>query len=653
MTSMKTSIATSLLGMMLLLNGAQLLLAQSTAFVYHGELSQRGRPARSEHDLRFELFSAPTNGQQIARGEVPDVRVQDGEFTVILDFGPGVFDSSDRWLEISVKQRHSDNFIPLRPRQQIMPVPYAIMAHSASNLLGSLPASQLTGPIPAAQLSGPLPPTALSGAYPAAVSFHNSSNQFAGDGSQLANVNATSLNGLTASNFWQLNGNAGTTPGTNFLGTTDNHALEFKVNNLRALRLEPRTNGSPNIIGGAAGNSVGTTVLTSLGVGNYTLIFYPTGTYGATISGGGSATSTNLIVSHFGTIAGGAGNNIEMWQQYAVVGGGFSNRIGTSGANTQSAYSTIGGGCSNQIFSPGGVIGGGIQNRISFNQAERFEFCHVIGGGFNNRIGSDVGYATIGGGRGNVAAGWDSTIAGGRDNFISWNGSIFGDAIGGGNGNYILSGGGYSVISGGRSNRVTGTYSSIPGGFRNTAEQSFTLAAGHRAQAVHSGSFVWADSRDVDFASTTTNTFSVRATGGTHFVSAIDTNGIPTAGVELPAGGGAWASLSDRDSKENFTPVDPREVLQRVNQMPISNWNYKSQDQAIRHIGPTAQDFAAAFQVGESDRRITTVDADGVALAAIQGLSQIVTEKDEQIKQLQQRLERLEQLLNSSTANRP
>ena len=83
--------------------------------------------------------------------------------------------------------------------------------------------------------------------------------------------------------------------------------------------------------------------------------------------------------------------------------------------------------------------------------------------------------------------------------------------------------------------------------------------------------------------------------------------------------------------------------------MPITTWNYKSQDAAVRHIGPMAQDFAAAFKVGASDRRITTVDADGVALAAIQGLNQVVQEQQAELKQktaeiqsLQQRLEVLE-----------
>jgi endosialidase-like protein len=94
-----------------------------------------------------------------------------------------------------------------------------------------------------------------------------------------------------------------------------------------------------------------------------------------------------------------------------------------------------------------------------------------------------------------------------------------------------------------------------------------------------------------------------------------------TAGVTLPPGGGSWSSLSDAAVKENVTQVDPTEILRGVASLPISTWNYESQAPSIRHIGPMAQDFNEAFNVGEDDRFVTTVDADGVALAAIQGLN--------------------------------
>jgi hypothetical protein len=125
-------------------------------------------------------------------------------------------------------------------------------------------------------------------------------------------------------------------------------------------------------------------------------------------------------------------------------------------------------------------------------------------------------------------------------------------------------------------------------------------------------------------------------------VTAIDAAGNPTSGVSLAAGSGSWESLSDRNAKTNVTPVDGREILEQVVQLPITTWSYTTQSPSIRHVGPMAQDFYAAFAVGEDDRHIGSVDADGVALAAIQGLYEIVQDKDTQINVQQQRIEALE-----------
>jgi hypothetical protein len=85
--------------------------------------------------------------------------------------------------------------------------------------------------------------------------------------------------------------------------------------------------------------------------------------------------------------------------------------------------------------------------------------------------------------------------------------------------------------------------------------------------------------------------------------------------------GTTWANSSDRNLKENFQPADPASVLAKVTALPIQQWNYKSQP-ADKHLGPVAQDFHDAFGLGSDDKHIATVDADGVALAAIQGLNQ-------------------------------
>ncbi|HJU56923.1 MAG TPA: tail fiber domain-containing protein [Pyrinomonadaceae bacterium] len=103
---------------------------------------------------------------------------------------------------------------------------------------------------------------------------------------------------------------------------------------------------------------------------------------------------------------------------------------------------------------------------------------------------------------------------------------------------------------------------------------------------------------------------------------------------------------SDRAAKTGFEAVDGREILARLAGFPIRTWSYKADRQSARHMGPTAQDFAAAFQLGRDDKSIATVDVDGVALASIQALYQLMLEKDRQITQQNQRIKRLEAQLN-------
>lgn len=98
----------------------------------------------------------------------------------------------------------------------------------------------------------------------------------------------------------------------------------------------------------------------------------------------------------------------------------------------------------------------------------------------------------------------------------------------------------------------------------------------------------------------------------------------------------------DRNLKTDFAPIDNAEILEKVVELPITTWRYKAEDPTISHIGPVAQDFHAAFGVGRDERGIATVDAEGVALAAIQALYHKLQEKDAKIAELEARLEALE-----------
>jgi len=115
-------------------------------------------------------------------------------------------------------------------------------------------------------------------------------------------------------------------------------------------------------------------------------------------------------------------------------------------------------------------------------------------------------------------------------------------------------------------------------------------------------------------------------------VSAVDNaTGEPTSGVVLAPGSGSWSSLSDRNLKTGIEPVDTTEVLARVASLPLFEWSYIAQGPGVRHLGPTAQDFRAAFGLGEGSTTISAVDADGVALAAIQELHALVQAQQAQL----------------------
>lgn len=178
----------------------------------------------------------------------------------------------------------------------------------------------------------------------------------------------------------------------------------------------------------------------------------------------------------------------------------------------------------------------------------------------------------------------------------------------------------------------------ILAGSHCTARGNNSFAGGREAYADHHDSFVWNTLDDPPLRTDAQDQWKIRANGGFFIYSATDNN----TGAWLPPGQGQWQSLSDRNAKENVRTIDTGSVLDRLASIPITTWNYKAQGALIRHIGPMAQDFRSAFELGIDEKSIATGDADGVALAAIQGLYHIVQEQDAEIGSLQERLAALE-----------
>jgi len=683
---------------------SELALAQGTAFTYQGQLNDGANPANGSYDLRFAIYDAAGAGTQ--QGNLitnSATGVTNGLFTVTLDFG-NQFAGAARWLEIAVRTNGNGAFTALAPRQALTPTPYSISA------------SYLSGLLPATQLSGQLPDINFGGTYGATLTFNNGANtyygynfyggNFTGNGVGLYNLNATellngtvplarlsgitsnqldaatwqlatnssggnatTLNGLTAANFWQLGGN--TVSAGQFLGSANGQSLEFRIGSQRALLLTPSSTDAPNLIGGAPVNLV------------------DPGVQGAVIAGGGTTnflgqSSSNRISADFSSIGGGSGNWIQSGADHSTIGNGWNNLISAG------AYeSVIAGGDGNVMAGQYSFIGGGNQNTNIASYAT------VAGGEFNMSAGD---LATVSGGLGNTSGGDLATVSGGLDN----------------------TSGGYSAV--------------VPGGFDNLASGDYSFAAGNQAKAIHNGTFVWADSQTVNFVSTGSDQFLIRAQGGVGINTSnpggaslyargnrtngwqnsvgwfentsLATNAAPALrvfvdnGARTPDGalsvsanvtasspnsliaefGNASsfvvvitndgtiyskgvALTSDRNAKENFTTLDGKTILAKVVSMPVTQWNYREDSAGKRHIGPVAQDFHTAFGLnGDDDTHISVVDEGGVALAAIQGLNEKVEVRDQKSEvriqtleaenaELKQRLETLEQIVLKQKSN--
>jgi len=353
-------------------------------------------------------------------------------------------------------------------------------------------------------------------------------------------------------------------------------------------------------------------------------------TNSAAINGFVGAGTGNSALGNSSFVGAGTGNKAVGDNAFVGAGGtnsaGASAFIGAGSANTAGSSSFVGAGYKNAASGSGAFVGAG---GMAFFQAGTTAA--------NSATGTD---AFVGAGDGNIAGATHSVVAGGVSNRIlhTTAGGATGatDAvIGGGYENIIeatASGGAaYAILAGGQTNLVTGgsaalgggvknavsgSYGTVPGGFDNRAAGIGSFAAGTNAGALHNGTFVWSDDAgSAAVNSTAPYQFRARASGGFYLFS----NATATAGVKLAPGSGAWASLSDRNMKTAILPLDGAAVLDKIMRLPVSEWSYTS-ERGVRHVGPMAQDFFAAFEVGEDDRHVTTIDEDGVALAAIKTL---------------------------------
>jgi hypothetical protein len=360
-----------------------------------------------------------------------------------------------------------------------------------------------------------------------------------------------------------------------------------------------------------------------------------------------------------GTVAGGDASTAM--GERSTASGIYSTAMGyhttaSAGYSTAMGYHATASGATSTAMGNGTMASGGISTAMGASTKATGDFSTA------------TGWGTVAGGRSSTAMGENSTADGYYSTAMGYVAKASGaysvamghapTASGSSStalGHATMAGGSYSTAMGykttasGVSTTAMGVETTASGS-ASTAMGNQTIASGNYSTAMgawastnsQQGAFVYGDATTTTMlAAPAANSFTVRATGGTTFYS----NSSLSAGVSLAPGAGAWATVSDRNRKRDFHDVDGEVVLASIAKMPIQSWSYRSQDPSIRHLGPVAQDFYAAFKLGESDLTITTSDISGVNMLAIQALERRTRILQAENRELRDRLARVEAML--------
>ena len=413
---------------------------------------------------------------------------------------------------------------------------------------------------------------------------------------------------------WDTEGNAGTNAASNFLGTTDANPLLLRANNFRIANF--MANGTAANYGDAPSIALGSSANIANGIG-------------ATVGGGGStrtsagaldATFRNSATALFSTVAGGSGNRAR--ENFSTVSGGQGNTAVGGGA-------TVGGGTANNASgSFGSVIGG--SGNIASGQVS------TVSGGVGNCAGGDNSWAggsnvvvRVGNKADDAQCGPNSSDADGDNGTFAWADSQSGSFISTGPNQFLVRASGGVGIN----TANVGTNEMVVSARAGSFDTNLVLRS--------------ADAKTANFRvinATGTMLLSTDPNAGQNRITFTGGSG----GSASLSNGGTWTNASSRSYKENFSAVNGLDILSRLVEIPIMTWDYKGSTEGL-HMGPVAEDFKASFGLAGDGKSISTVDADGVALAAIQGLNAKLESENAQLRResadLRKRMERIEQRL--------
>jgi trimeric autotransporter adhesin len=292
--------------------------------------------------------------------------------------------------------------------------------------------------------------------------------------------------------------------------------------------------------------------------------------------------------------------------------------IGNSSVAT--GYNTTASGGFSTATGGGTTASGSYSTAMGYNTTASESFSTATGAGSTASAQSStaMGQSTTASGWASTAMGVATTASGGVSTAMG-DGTTASGLASTAMGSSTTASGSYSTAMG-LETTASGLYSTAMGE-STRASGTFSTAMGRRASTQgFSGSFVYGDA--------TTNGDTVRAsmthqatwrtTGGFR----VFTNSALTTGCSIAAGGGAWSCTSSRLEKENFAAVDGEEVLRRLRDVPVTSWNGIAEGPEVRHIGPMAQDWHAAFALNDDPLTIHQGDLAGVSLAAVQALDE-------------------------------
>jgi hypothetical protein len=556
-----------------------------TAFTYQGRLTDAGSPANGSYDLQLVLRDAASGGAQVGPTlDRDDVVVTNGLFTVSLDFGT-VFAGAKRWLEVRVRPGASTGaYTPLAPLQELTPGPNTVFgATTPWTGIAGKPAgfADDIDNDSGGDITGVAPGTGLAGGGTSgsvSLAIDPTATQARVTGACPAGQSMAGVN---------QDGTVGCTAVWGLAGNTGTNPATQFIGTTDSQPLVIRVNGAPGFrIEPANFNEHNI-------VGGSALNVVDAGVFGGTIAGGGQ------------TLPDGR-NRVSGW------------------------YGTVSGGVANTAAGFGAAVGGGVVNTASGQDA-------IVPGGNSCLAGGSYSFAV-----GRLARVRDAALTGdidGDEGSFVWADSAFADFQTTGPNQFLIRAAGGVGIN---------TASPSAGGLTVAPPGKLTLGSGVRQMIDLWGSqygigvqayvqYFRTDNADAQ------NGFAWYK-GGTHNDNAYNPGGgvtLMTLNQSGLAVNGTFVSSSDRAAKQDVRPVDPQAVLAGVASLPLNEWSYRD-DPGVRHVGPMAQDFRAAFGVGPDEQHIAMVDADGVALAAIQALHRMVEDQRTELAALKARLADLE-----------